>query len=129
MKYIPFIRIITFSIIGYIAFYNFYSCVGIQPSRNLNESNKQELLDKAIVEYTRAIGMNPNDSRAYTSRGSVYGMKGLYDKSLEDFTKVIELNPESPKAYLNRSVAYKIMGKTHLAKQDEEKSRMLMNNK
>lgn len=49
MKYIHFIRIITFSIIGYIAFYNFYSCVGIQPSRNLNESNKQELLDNAIV--------------------------------------------------------------------------------
>ncbi len=88
---------------------------------------KKGFYDKAIADYSKGIELYSEFPRAdtYTNRGVAYGKKGLYDKAITDFNKAIELNPGFSKAYTNRSYAYKLMGKPSLAKQDEEKARVL----
>jgi tetratricopeptide (TPR) repeat protein len=42
--------------------------------------------DEAISDYTKAIGLDPNDASGYLNRGLEYGDKGNYDKASSDFT-------------------------------------------
>lgn len=62
--------------------------------------------DKAIGEFTKAIEMNPKDTRAYNNRGLAYSHKGSYDQAISDFTKTIEIKPDDFYAPVLRSQAY-----------------------
>ena len=48
---------------------------------------KTEQLDKAIVDYTEAIRLNPKYDDAYYNRGLTYQRKGDKQKAEEDFAK------------------------------------------
>ena len=54
-------------------------------------------LDGAIVSYTNAIQLNPQDSRAYFNRALCYLYKGagFYDQVIADANKAIELGPSN----------------------------------
>ena len=47
--------------------------------------------DKAIVEYTEAIRIDPKMARAYYNRAGAYEDKGDYDKADADFARAKEL--------------------------------------
>lgn len=65
--------------------------------------NKKEY-DKAIVDYTKVIDVNPNSELAYYNRGIAWIAKKEYDNAITDYDKVIELNPNDYAiAYLNRA--------------------------
>ena len=57
------------------------------------EYYKKDDYPKAILGYTKAIKLNPNDADVYYHRGNAYFFKGDYDEAIEDFTQAIELNP------------------------------------
>jgi tetratricopeptide (TPR) repeat protein len=57
--------------------------------------------DKAIVDYTEAIGINPNYADVYNSRGNAWEEKGDHDKAIADYTKAIEINPKYAEVYNN----------------------------
>ena len=61
---------------------------------------------KAIIEYNKAIEVNPRFALVYHDRGIIYRHKGLYDQAISNCTKAIELNPRYAEAYYNRGVAY-----------------------
>jgi tetratricopeptide (TPR) repeat protein len=61
--------------------------------------------DEAIVEYNKAIEINPGYAQSYFARGGHYVQIGQYDNAISDFTKVIEINPKYAIAYTNRGVA------------------------
>ena len=63
-------------------------------------------LDGAIVSYTNAIRLNPQDSRAYFNRARSYFYKGagFYDQIIADANKAIELGPP------NLADAYSLRG-------------------
>ncbi len=71
---------------------------------NLGEWNK------AIVDYSKAIGINPEYSDAYNNRGFAYGKLGQWDKSIADYSKAIGINPKYAIAYYNRGIAYDNLG-------------------
>src|SRR5262245_2761644 len=48
-------------------------------------------LDTAIVDFTKAIEINPALARAYESRGRAYASKGDYTRAVADVTKASEL--------------------------------------
>jgi len=62
--------------------------------------------DRAIVDFTAILDVNPNDAFTYGRRGSAYWLKGNYDRAIADFTKQIEIEPNNPEAYRGRSLAY-----------------------
>ena len=48
--------------------------------------------DRTIVDFTKAIELNPNFAEAYYNRGVwLTGKKGDSERAIEDFTKAIEL--------------------------------------
>lgn len=50
----------------------------------------------SILESTKAIELNPNDTYALIVRGSVYADTRQYAPAIDDFKKAIELSPDNP---------------------------------
>lgn len=88
------------------------------------------LLDNAILDYNKAIEVNPYDfddsiiSKVYIGRADAYAKKGFFTEAVADYNKNIEIypvnydnvitvcnnilaiNPENAEAYYNRGYAY-----------------------
>jgi tetratricopeptide (TPR) repeat protein len=71
--------------------------------------------EEAIIEYTKAIEIDPKNKGAYYFRGFSYFKNGQYDLAIVDFTKDIEINPRSPNAYAARGFLYSITDQNYLA--------------
>ena len=67
-------------------------------------------VDRAVVDFTKAIELNPNDAKAYYNRGVTHGIKGEVDHAIVDFTTAIDLRPDNANIYYNRGFAYNIKG-------------------
>jgi len=79
-------------------------------------------LDAAVVEYGKAIELNPSLADAYLSRGRVYNNKGWYDLAIADFTKAAELDPKDASTFVNRGQAWEKKGDVAKAKEDYAKA-------
>jgi len=63
--------------------------------------NKKDY-DNALVDYNKAIEINPNYELAFYNRGFAWIAKQDYNRAIADFNKVIEINPNSASAYVSR---------------------------
>ncbi len=54
---------------------------------------RKELLDKAVIEHSRAIELAPSQARFYDERGETYMRLGEYEKALADARECIRLSP------------------------------------
>ena len=61
--------------------------------------------DKSIADYSRAIGVYPNDLDAYINRGVAYGNLGKWNSAIVDYSKAIEIDSRCSNAYSNRGIA------------------------
>ena len=59
----------------------------------------------AILEFTKAIEINPQFINAYLYRGGAKGELNDYRGAIADFTKAIVINPKSDDAYYLRGLA------------------------
>ncbi len=64
---------------------------------------RKDKLPEAIVEYTVAYDVNPNDIVSLTNRGEIYFMMGIYEMAMGDFDKAIGLDPKSEDKWANRA--------------------------
>ena len=62
--------------------------------------------DRAIADYTAAIGTDPGDPTPYYNRGLAWDDKGDQNRAIADYNEAIRLNPKDPDAYVNRSNAW-----------------------
>jgi tetratricopeptide (TPR) repeat protein len=62
--------------------------------------------DQAILDFSKAIEINPRLAHAYNNRGAAYLYKAQYDQAILDLSKAIEINPRLARAYSNRGWAY-----------------------
>ena len=81
-----------------------------------------ELLDRAIAEFRKAIEMKSDFKEAYGNLGLAYLEKKMYDEAIAQFSKVIELDPSNVSAYANRALAAKMKGDVDGAIRDYEKA-------
>jgi tetratricopeptide (TPR) repeat protein len=86
----------------------------------LHASNDE--YNEAIVDFNKAIELNPKDALAYLFRGKVYGALGKYNEAIADLSKAIELNPKDVLAYCNRGKTYSLIGDRTRAVQDLSKA-------
>ena len=63
----------------------------------------------AIVEYTKAIGIDSRFRNAYFFRAYSYSELGHDQNAIADYSIAIEITPGGP-AYNNRSISYKALG-------------------
>ncbi|KAL1790377.1 tetratricopeptide repeat protein 6, partial [Sigmodon hispidus] len=60
--------------------------------------------ENSILDFNRAITINPKHYQAYLSRVAYYGLKGRYSKAILNCNEAIRLYPESVRAYICRGV-------------------------
>ncbi len=77
---------------------------------------------KAILDFNKALKMNPADAHAYHGRGRAYGEQGQYDLAISDYTKALEIAPRYGDAYFNRGLAYHAKGQYDRAISDYTKA-------
>jgi len=62
--------------------------------------------EQAIIDYTRAIQLDPQYAEAYNNRSTAHLLMGNYGQAVVDCSQAIELAPEFVAAYVNRGIAY-----------------------
>ena len=71
--------------------------------------------EKAVSEYQKAIGMDPQLSTAYNGIGVAYTMLEKYDEAVAAQRKALELQPDFAKAHAGIGLAYFRQNKTEPA--------------
>lgn len=66
---------------------------------------KMNNYENAILDYTKAIQLDPNLPEAYLGLGIVYTRLGQYEKAEYHYSKVIQVEPANENAYTNRGFA------------------------
>ena len=62
--------------------------------------------DKAIVEYSEAIRLDPRSVLAYNGRGVAWAKQGQYDKAMTDFDEAVRINPNFAYTYNSRGAVW-----------------------
>ncbi|XP_023377408.1 tetratricopeptide repeat protein 6 [Pteropus vampyrus] len=60
--------------------------------------------DSSILDFNRAITLDPKYYEAYLSRVAFYGLKGRYSKAILNCNEAIKIYPQSVRAYIYRGV-------------------------
>ena len=63
------------------------------------KARQQGYYSEAIQDFTKVIGLDPDDAETYYFRGFTYFNQGKHDHAIKDFTKAIELNPDDAETY------------------------------
>ncbi len=69
----------------------------------------------AVVEYSKAIELDPKSDLAYEARATAYTQLQEYDKAIADASKAVELKPDRGGPRFARAVAYRLRGDQDLA--------------
>jgi tetratricopeptide (TPR) repeat protein len=64
---------------------------------------RQNQFDLALLHYSNAITLFPNDVNALTNRGEIFVKLGRFQEAAEDFTKAIQLDPDRKDSAANRA--------------------------
>lgn len=77
--------------------------------------------DSAVINYSKAIDLNPKESSIYLSRGLVYYNRKFYDLAIADYGKAIEIDPKEMMAYYYRGDSFEKLGELQKAADDYKK--------
>lgn len=72
-------------------------------------------VDEAIVEFKKAIKIDPNNLSAYLNIGTAYTIKGLVDEAIIEYEKAIKINKDEYVAHNGLSRLYYSKGNYDLA--------------
>jgi len=87
-----------------------------------NVSGRQEKYKQAILDYSKAINLDPKLANAYYNRGYVYIEIRKYKLAIADLDKAIEIKPDYAAAYHLRGVAHFLKKKYTQAISDYSKA-------
>jgi tetratricopeptide (TPR) repeat protein len=65
----------------------------------------------AILDFNRALALDPTLATAYSDRGVAHRRQGHYELAVADYTEAIRLWPNWHDWYLNRGLAYEALGR------------------
>ena len=103
-------------------------------TENKNSDNSEVYYDKgrvlaklgkdslAIINYDKALQLNPHYTLAYMNRGVVNYNRQQVDLALTDYNKAIETNPDLDIPYYNRGIIYYNKAQYNLALADFTKA-------
>lgn len=62
--------------------------------------------EQAIIDYTKAIELDPNFAEAFNNRSTAHLLMVNYGQAVADCTAALELAPDFVAAYVNRGIAF-----------------------
>jgi stress-induced-phosphoprotein 1 len=80
-----------------------------------NEALKQNNFQEAVVQYTKAVNLDPKNKVYYSNRSNAYVQLQKYEEALKDATQTIELDPNWSRGYGRKGVALFFLGRYSLA--------------
>jgi len=72
-----------------------YSCRGFIRSF-------QKVYDTALLDFEKALRIDPKNINAYVARTSVWTFRKEWDKAIVEFSRIIAIDPYRARAYLGR---------------------------
>lgn len=66
--------------------------------------------EQAIVEFSRAITLDPKNSVFYYDRGLAYFLMQNFEQALADLSEAVGLDPKNPTFYHDRGMVYHFRG-------------------
>lgn len=115
-------RFISFALVGVAPL--LLACGTPQPVSQESQQQASELLQTgrllygegnvtdAIVNYSDAIALDPNNAIAYANRGGALAAQEDYGKAIADYDCAIRLDPSMAGAYGGRGLAHHLSGDT-----------------
>ncbi len=82
-----------------------------------NDHDRNSEYDLAILQYFKALKINPNYSKAHNNLGNQYFYKGQYNLAIEAYLKAIEIDPKDALGFYNLGNTYRKINEYDLAKQ------------
>lgn len=82
-----------------------YPAIEAYNNRGIAYAGKHQY-EQAVLDYSRAIGLDPKFDKAYVNRGNAHWHLGKYEESFADYQTAIKLNPADPNAYYNLACRY-----------------------
>jgi len=67
---------------------------------------KENMLEKALPDFTRSIELMPTFIDALNNRGSLYRLQNKYRLAVNDYNRALSINPDYVKALSGRGQAY-----------------------
>jgi tetratricopeptide (TPR) repeat protein len=67
---------------------------------------RQNRFDEVIIDLSKAIEIDAQNSISYVRRGEAYLLQRNYENSIFDFPKAIDINSEEVDAYIGRLMVY-----------------------
>jgi tetratricopeptide (TPR) repeat protein len=66
----------------------------------------QEKYDQALLDYNKAIEIDPKIVDTYNNRGNIYQGMGNFDQAISDYGRALEIEPLNGEAYYGRANAW-----------------------
>jgi len=88
-----------------------------------NDDMVKENYDDAIVNYDKAIELNPSFTSAWNNKGIALSRLKRYEDAIKCYDKVIEIDPNHANAWYNKAKAFRDMGQSRLDKANEDRTR------
>jgi len=81
----------------------------INTSATGGRASEEQILiyEKAIMDFNKALSLDPNNAKIYLQRGRAYSDKGDNDKAISDFNQALRLAPNDIVAYCFRALVYR----------------------
>jgi tetratricopeptide (TPR) repeat protein len=76
--------------------------------------------DKAIIDFSEAILINPKNPFAFDNRGDAWREKKNFDRALADYNEALAIEPTFTSSLLNRGITYELAGDKAKARADYE---------
>ena len=75
-------------------------------------------MDSAMMDFNKAIELNPDKFEGYSNRGNMNCILGKFDEGLKDYNMALKLNPDLKDGYINRGRLLKDKNRIDEAMQD-----------
>jgi serine/threonine protein kinase/Tfp pilus assembly protein PilF len=74
-----------------------------------------KLYDRAVLDLSRCIELDPRNAKALRNRGYTYGTIGRFEEAIGDYSRSLELEPDHPGDLRSRAQLYLWSGSHELA--------------
>ena len=76
----------------------------------------------AVLDYEKALQIDPNYSLAHYNLGNILLQQGLYTQACDSYTRALQTAPNDSSTLINRALTYNAIGKKDLALEDLNKA-------
>jgi tetratricopeptide (TPR) repeat protein len=87
-----------------------------------NEKMIQENYEEAIINYKRAIELNPSNISALNNKGIALFRLKRYQEAIDSYDKAIEINPGHANAWFNKAKAVRDLAQSYLDKANDDRT-------